>query len=256
MLKNKFTKNVMDFTLKKYGKLIENIGPGDWTLKNYLKNNSAFIIRHDVDRMPIQALKMAEVENKFGIKSSYYFRVRPKLFNEDLIDQIYKLGHEIGYHYEIMDKAKGNLSIAQKIFKTELAFFSRWKSDTVAMHGNPLTKYNNLDFWKHKSLETYNLLGEAYLSIDFNKVVYYTDTGRGWNKTISFKDKGNKHLHKICNTDHLIEIISKNEKFNYIMTHPCYWSDDGLSWTRIKVIECLKNIIKHLIILKQTERKE
>jgi len=31
------------------------------------------IIRHDIDRKPERALKMAEIENDLGVKSTYFF---------------------------------------------------------------------------------------------------------------------------------------------------------------------------------------
>ena len=31
------------------------------------------IIRHDIDREPERALKMAEIENDLGVKSTYFF---------------------------------------------------------------------------------------------------------------------------------------------------------------------------------------
>ena len=77
-------------------------------------------MRHDVDRMPGNALKMAEVEHEFNIKSTYYFRVNNSVFKKEIIKKIASLGHEIGYHYECLDKAKGDLEKAIRIFQKDL----------------------------------------------------------------------------------------------------------------------------------------
>ena len=237
-----------DFTLHSYEQLLCKIGPRDCTLLHYLTNNdSEYIIRHDVDKSLSNALEMAVIESQYKIKSSYYFRVKPNLFNKDIINKIYALGHEIGYHYEVMDKAKGDLISAKKLFGKEWSLFKEWNSKTVAMHGNPLTSYNNLDFWKNNNLSDYDVKGEAYLSVDFDNIKYFTDTGRGWNTSVSFKDKGNKVLIKIDSTSNLIEYINKTEDRYYIMTHPQYWSNNRIIWIKIKFLESIKNIIKRII---------
>ncbi len=51
------------------------------------------------------------------------------------------------------------------------------------MHGNPLTAHDNRDLWRGPDatgFEAYDLLGEAYLSMDFTDVTYFSDTGRTW----------------------------------------------------------------------------
>jgi hypothetical protein len=48
------------------------------------------------------------------------------------------------------------------------------------MHGNPLSPHDNRDIWEYADFEQFDLLGEAYLSMDFTDVTYYSDTGRTW----------------------------------------------------------------------------
>jgi len=35
------------------------------------------ILRHDIDKLPANALKMAQLEHDLGVAGSYYFRVTP-----------------------------------------------------------------------------------------------------------------------------------------------------------------------------------
>ena len=85
----------MDFTLNKYKEVLSAIGRGDFRLISFLNSNSQrFILRHDVDRAPGSALKMAKLENSSGVKASYYFRVP---FGARVAERIAKWGHEIGY---------------------------------------------------------------------------------------------------------------------------------------------------------------
>ena len=82
-----------------------------------------FIIRHDVDRKPKNALSMANLESEKGIKSTYYFRSKSHVFQPEIILAIQELGHEIGYHYEDVDlclRAKKNNSYCYIIDKTTI----------------------------------------------------------------------------------------------------------------------------------------
>lgn len=45
------------------------------------------------------------------------------------------------------------------------------------MHGNPLSPRDNRELWKKYKFKDFGIIGEAYLSIDFNEVSYFTDTG-------------------------------------------------------------------------------
>ena len=39
------------------------------------QNPKYIILRHDVDRLPQQACKLAQLEQRLGVRSTYYFRV-------------------------------------------------------------------------------------------------------------------------------------------------------------------------------------
>lgn len=73
-------------------------------------------LRHDVDRLPVNALKMAELEYQVGIQSTYYFRYIKTTYKKDIIQQIAEYGHEIGYHYKTLAKARGDIVLAHSIF--------------------------------------------------------------------------------------------------------------------------------------------
>jgi hypothetical protein len=87
------------------------------------------IIRHDVDLDPYYQLKFARLEHEFNIRTSYYFRKIEKIFKKEVIDQVAAWGHEVGYHYEVFTKAKGDAALAMEIFKNEQA--------VLAKHGTP-----------------------------------------------------------------------------------------------------------------------
>jgi hypothetical protein len=65
-----------------------------------------------VTQCPVWSVVLARVEAALNIFSTYYFRTVPSVFNERAIREIAELGHEIGYHYEDLDHADGNLERA------------------------------------------------------------------------------------------------------------------------------------------------
>jgi len=176
-----------DFSLEVYNELLTrviNSGCKVIPLKEYLSQKELqetfVILRHDVDRRPENALRMAEMESLLGICSTYYFRLTRNTFRPDIIRRVEALGHEIGYHYEVMDRAKGDMEKAGHIFRSELARL-RSVADihTVCMHGNPFSPWDNRAFWQQYSWTQFELKGEAYLSINDPELYYSTDTGRG-----------------------------------------------------------------------------
>ena len=109
-----------DFTIDKFEKLCETISKSSYepiTVRDYfseVKLTKKILIRHDIDIKPNRALAMAKIEKKYGISSTYYIRITKEVFDRKIIQQISKMGHEIGYHYETLDKSKGNIDNAIK----------------------------------------------------------------------------------------------------------------------------------------------
>ena len=263
-------KTMLDFTLQEYKKLCLSINRSIYkpvTVEKYISGKNLtenfLILRHDVDRKPERAEKMATIENGMGFKATYYFRKNSHVFKPDLIKNISEMGHEIGYHYEVLDKVKGNIGKAYLIFKEELtAFRNIVDIKTVAMHGNPLTRWINSDFWKSYSLDEFNLIGEAYLSIKNKDIIYLNDTGRSWdplkhNKKDFLQNSNKTIIDKLQKTDDLIGLIRKPNGKNqlYLSIHPNRWVDDPLSWSIQFIEDHLINQIKFAAIFFKRESK-
>jgi hypothetical protein len=71
-----------------------------------LPDRDFFLIRHDIDVSPWEALEMARLESEEGVETTYYFRLHAPYYNlldaraADTVGQIAALGHEVGLHYE------------------------------------------------------------------------------------------------------------------------------------------------------------
>jgi hypothetical protein len=260
----------MDFTLKKYSRLCEAIASSGYrsatvgavirSLDTINLDDQIVILRHDVDRFPRQAIALAQAERHFGLVASYYFRI-PASFDRGTISSIADMGHEVGLHYECMDKANGDVARAAEIFAANLQTM-RGLSDvkTVSMHGNPLTKFDNRDFWDHHDFADFDLNGEVYLSMDFRKMMYYSDTGRTWEDgKYNIKDVIPAQMETIQNkpvlrtTDDLIELVKSQTRNIYILTHPERWPKTIAGWMAGSVKDAVLNQAK--VLFKQTLAK-
>lgn len=220
-----------DFTLEKYRELC-CVLLGNYkiyTVYGYLSQNpkgNAVVLRHDVDRKIQNSLKMAQLENEMGISSSYYFRY-PSTFKPKCIKKIRDLGHEVGYHYEVLSRAKGDYEKAVRRFQYELGEFRNiCEINTLCMHGSPLSKYDNRDLWKKYDFRDFDILGEAYLSLVDKSLVYLTDTGRNWGGKRSLRDAmpGARPV-PVETTDDLIAWIGASQNGRlYLTVHPERWA--------------------------------
>ncbi|MBL7909537.1 MAG: hypothetical protein JNJ41_00615 [Bacteroidia bacterium] len=258
----------MDFTVKSYKKLLVALKDFGFGFLPYnvfhLQNDQdkKFIcLRHDVDARKENSLEFAKIQHQMGIAGTYYFRTIPQSYDEKVILEMANLGHEIGYHYETMDTARGHVDNAYDEFVKNLEMFRKIVPiTTICMHGSPLSKFDNRDIWKKYDYKKLGLIAEPYFDVDFNKTFYLTDTGRRWDGAkVSVRDKA-MDANACSNPDFLsrsyhstFDIISDLEKKdfpgNVMMTfHPQRWTDDKLLWYKEFFAQNLKNQIKRILI--------
>jgi len=247
-----------DFTLNIYLRLLAQLKKSGYritTFEQYLSGSGEkkiVILRHDVDRQPANALIMAKLENKLSIKSSYYFRYVKKSNNPSIIKQIVNMGHEIGYHYEDLALAFGDFNIATDFFEKHLSYFRQYyQVKTICMHGSPLSKWDNRMLWEKLDYKKYDITGEPYFDLDFNRVGYFTDTGRKWNSSAeNVRDKVHTNYHYPYRSSfELIEAIKRNRVPNHIMisVHPQRWTNNYIKWILEIGLQSAKNNVKKII---------
>ena len=247
-----------DFTVRKYKELLDSFQEAGYnfqTVEDFVLSplSKVVILRHDIDKMPLNALNFAKLEKSKDIYSTYYFRIVPDSFVPSIIREISAFGHNIGYHYEDVDLSKGDIDKAYLSFKKNLEKLRKIAPvKTICMHGSPLSKYDNRGIWDKYDYKDLGIICEPYLDIDFNKVLYLTDTGRRWNsEEVSIRDKVHSPYNfQIKNTNQLINLIQENKLPEQIMinTHPQRWNDNIFYWTRELLAQNIKNQIKKIMV--------
>jgi hypothetical protein len=247
-----------DFTLTIYRNLLDalkNAGYGFQTFQQYLDAplDRVVLLRHDVDDRKLHSLEFARIQHEKGIVASYYFRMVPQSYDETVIKAIHALGHEIGYHYEDMDFAKGDAQKALQLFEKHLAKLRKVVPvTTICMHGSPRSPFDNKDVWKHFNYRDYGINGEPYFDIDFSKVFYLTDTGRRWDGgSVSVRDKVEDHFGLTFHaTTDIIRAVQNNAFPDQVMInfHPQRWTDNPNLWLKEKYVQHLKNVVKYWLI--------
>jgi hypothetical protein len=76
----------------------------DWVAAGSpMEGEPTLILRHDVDQHPRSALRMAAIETKLGLRSSWYFRWRTA--HPAVVHSLKRDGFQVGLHYETLSRA-------------------------------------------------------------------------------------------------------------------------------------------------------
>ena len=218
--------------------------------------SSIIILRHDIDLKKRSSLNFARLEHELGIKGTYYFRAVRKIFDPEIIKTIADLGHEIGYHYEDLSACSGDFEKAIKSFERNLnKFRSVVPVQTISMHGNSLSKFDNKQLWDKYNYRDYGLIGEPYFDLDFKQVLYLTDSAQRWNGSkIAVRDKVQSGFDfDFTTTFDIIDNIDRLPPKIMITVHPDRWTDNPLEWHRINAVVKIKNFIKVNFLSKRAE---
>jgi hypothetical protein len=171
------------------------------------------------------------------------------------IDEISKLGHKIGYHYENLANHNGNTVAAMNEFKSHLSLFrKRWDIQFISMHGSPYSRFNNSKMWNNIKASDFELIDVSTLSSS-EDFLYLTDTGGHWNNPkYNLRDTINSDLksnYSFKSTNSLIDNVKNNKlpKRLMINIHPQRWSDKPWICLLESFIQSVKNPIKYSVKL-------
>ena len=208
-----------------------------------LPHESHFIVlKHDVEANVPKALKLAEIEHQYGIKGSYYvqaYLMKDKR-NVAVLKKMQEMGHEISYHYDVLDANSGDYIKAEVDFAYWIDCFKKngFCFSTVCQHGNPIKKrigYNsNRDFFRNKNI----------------KSKYLSDAGYVW-KHITEPETNDIHKEALTITigsfSKLIEYIGKTNHSIILSTHPHRWKRFMLAiYSKIIIFKTLRCLARTL----------
>lgn len=218
------------------------------------------VLKHDVETDVSKALELAKIEHKYGHRGSYYVQayLMKVQKNIDILKQIQQMGHEVSYHYDVMDSNKGDLERAIIEFEHNRQLFENnsFQIITVCQHGNPVVERvgytSNRDFFRSQRVQ--QLYPEiADIMVNYKdkyktNYIYFSDAGRQFcliydpinNDVLNNDDKNIKYddLNKV------FEAIKHGEN-SMISTHPHRWTKSAIEYkVRSGVFKVLKGTAK------------
>lgn len=225
------------------------------------EQNKFVVLKHDIENTVPKAYKMAEIEHRYGHRGTYYAHAylldNPQ--NVKLLQKMQEMGHEISYHYDVMDSNHGNLDGAIKEFDANLKRFESLSFSvvTVCQHGNPVVERigytSNRDFFRNRRVQA--LYPDiADIMVDYKEkyhtdYTYYSDAGRKFkmifdpinNDVVNSDDKNVPY-------EDLKALLEALPDQAIISTHPHRWTDSALSYiVKDKAFKVIKSTAKLVI---------
>ena len=225
-------------------------------MQNYL------VLKHDVETDVSHAYKIAQIENKHGHRGSYYVQayLLDDKRNIEMLSEMQNMGHEISYHYDVLDSCKGNIDKAIDEFDKNILLFTTCGFDikTLCQHGNPVIERNgyhsNRDFFRNERVKA--RYPEIYdIMVNFKEQIptdylYFSDAGQKFkliydpinNDVVNSDDKNIPYK----NLNELMTALS-DKKGNIISMHPHRWIDSALLFLLKKsLFKGIKLVVKVL----------
>ena len=220
-------------------------------------------LKHDVETNVKKAHRMARIEQKYGHRGSFYVQAYLLRSEENvrLLRDMKAMGHEISYHYDVMDACRGDLALAMAEFEKNKCLFENngFELKTVCQHGNPVVARvgytSNRDFFR----ATQTQAAYPYLSdimVDYpqkhnTSYLYFSDAGRRFhcvfdpfnNDRVKSDDRNIAYRDLVDLRAHL-----STERGNIISTHPHRWERSAV-WYGCKtaVFYCARAAAKLLM---------
>lgn len=207
----------MSFLFNSYITMIELLKENAYEIINYTeykKFDKCVILRHDIDMDLNQALVMADLEYKLGISSTYFLLMSGDLYNllsknnRKIIEEIRKMGHSIGLHFDESVYSDGTDSVAQitKNIKKEVNAMSELLGINIKCFSYHRPARETIQ----SNVEMEGLIN-VYGKKFFQYFKYLSDSRMHWREPV-------------------LEIIKSGQyKKLHILTHPFWYHEDRIS---------------------------
>lgn len=201
----------MKFTYESYKRMIELLRTHEYEFAGYHDyegNEKCVILRHDIDNSIEKAVRLAEIENEIGVRSTYFVLLTSDFYNvasaKSLagLHRIADLGHEIGLHFDEMAYPEEKCSDVPGLIRHEADILGEilgMNISSVSMH-RPSKATLAADY---KIPGLVNSYGQTF----FHDFKYLSDSRRRWREPV-------------------LAIISKEEAQRlHILTHAIWYND-------------------------------
>lgn len=205
------------YNIKNYENFLKELSKKKYIVKLFSEYNENYVekdkitvfIRHDIDLSLPRLRKMMRIEEKYGIKSTSFFRLHSEKYEFNsaipIIKELISKNYGIGYHYEVLSQTKGNEAEAIQLFEEELIFLRKIaKVHVVAAHGD---KYKNRNIWSKIDQEKM----DVWSAYDLKYNLYITEAG---GKDM-IKNIGYHIFNKIKD--------AKSGEIVQVLVHPDWW---------------------------------
>lgn len=222
-----------NFTFKHYEEICNIIAKSQYKVRFFNNCSSDFknilILRHDVDQSLEQSLKIAKIENKYNIKSTFFIWLRSSFYNIfekkylDIIYGIISLGHQIGLHFDESVYKIENGKELNKFIEKEINLIKTYfdiNIYAVSMHRPPKWILDN-------DIQLKNYVN-VYSKIYFKEFKYISDSRRQWKEGCICKKINTNKYNKL-----------------HILIHPFWWVDKDISFNK-RMIDFIRDKVNKL----------
>jgi peptidoglycan/xylan/chitin deacetylase (PgdA/CDA1 family) len=184
-----------EFTYQTYRTMLDRLKAEEYNFRHYggrIEEND-ILLRHDVDWSPQKALRMAQIEAKHNISSTYFFLLSCPIYNifsrknQNIIREIEELGHEVGLHFSTKEyweedsnpppaAIESQVKHDQEIFESCVS--SNALSSAVSFHMPP-------DWVLNEQFDGFVNVYEKRLLDDIG---YVADSRQRWREEVPFAD--------------------------------------------------------------------
>ena len=164
--------------------MLQDHGYSFCSYENYPRSEKCVIMRHDIDYSIEQAVKLARIENKFGIQSTFFVLLTSDFYNPASsgsyknLHEILDLGHKVGLHFDETAYSYENYRLEYYIRKE-----ARVLSDLLDLNINAFSLHRP----NQRTIETQlkipglvNSYGEEF----FHGFKYLSDSRRKWREPV------------------------------------------------------------------------
>jgi len=228
------------------------------------------VVKHDVETNVTKALTLAKIENKHGICATYYVQADLLKNNYKYLQEIAALGHEVTYHYDVLDACNGDYEVAIDSFKKVIEEFKSFGFEvrTVCPHGNPIKIRNgwssNKDFFRNQKVnglfpDILDIVVQLSKKLEIN-YTYISDAGYSWKKIVNVQDNDKKNVGDI-DLGKSLDFLNmlKKERAIILSTHPHRWESSKIKFilklTTFKIVRYIARKVASVKFLKKIMSK-